>query len=140
MLDRCETLLSFKQHFAPSLDTVQTFQNIFSLSQSLDTASKLSNLYFIVKLTMKFGNFNLLFQKQNVPIAFYAKMNLFLKKKDGCLICVNKNSSPDLGLVWQNSSTSQFPKCTSKCTSSSLNLQVFAMSFTSEFTILQVHL
>jgi len=36
--------------------------------------------------------------------------------------------------------TSQFPKCTSKCTSSSLNLQVFAMSFTSEFTILQVHL
>jgi hypothetical protein len=77
------------------------------------------------------------------------RQQLFLKKKDGCLICVNKpfskrkmaaklrqqNSSPALGLVWQNhlqAVTCKFPKCTSKCTSSPLNLQVFAMSFTSE--------
>ncbi len=63
------------------MDTVQTFQNTFSLSQSLDTASKLSNLYFIVKLTTKFGNFNLLFQKQNFLNCFLRKNEPFSQKE-----------------------------------------------------------
>jgi hypothetical protein len=47
-------------------------------------------------ISLKFGTFT----QQNVLIAFYAKMNHLLKKKDGCLICVNKTlSSAVQGLV-----------------------------------------
>ncbi len=71
---------------------------------------------------------SVLLRNKTFLIAFYAKMNHFLKKKDGCLICVNKLAldqlfastkliaSPWAGLTKQL--YKQFPKRTVICTSS----------------------